>query len=292
MKRIVYTEEQRKRLSELYLSGLSVIKVAEAISLDKGVCRRELQTMGLLRTKREAQRIGGGIKYVRSDAFDTMTPDALYWIGFLYADGHIEKKAQAIKLTLSERDKEHLEKLNQFLGGFLNINDVTPKVVKDTLLKGQKTFGGKMFRIGVTDEKLYNALRRLGFTSTKTVGIIPHELLKHSKDFWRGVIDGDGWLTVSRTKGDREGVDSKMYRYPRIGLCGTKGTIEGFLEFIKENSITCKSAVKKAKREYELYSMDSSGKAAMSIMKLLYEGAEEYLDRKYQKYLDFMNNIY
>jgi hypothetical protein len=245
--------------------------------------------MGILRTKGEAQRLCMGIKYVKSDAFDILTPESLYWIGFLYADGSIEKKAPTVGVALAEVDKGHLEKFNQFLGGQLNITDCTPKK-ENRGLKGQITFGGKMFRVKVADTQLYNRLKDLGFTSNKTYSITPHDLLKYSRDFWRGVVDGDGWVGLSHSKGaNNDKPDAKVYYYPKVGLSGNNSTIDEFLNFIKISGITCASNTKKAPRENELYSMDSTGKPAMQIMNLLYKDATVYLDRKYQKYLELLS---
>ena len=79
------------------------------------------------------------------------------------------------------------------------------------------------------------------------------------------------------------------YKYQKIGLSGTEKTIDIFLKFIELNGIECKSSIKKAPRDSKVYSMDSTGKPALAIMNLLYKDATVYLDRKYQKYLDFIS---
>lgn len=283
MKRIIYTDENIEQIKTLYKQLVPITEIAKQMNTDKGAVRREIINLGLLRSKSEARRIAMGIKFVRSDAFDILTPEALYWIGFLYADGSIEKNVPTVGVSLAEIDKGHLEKFNQFLGGQLNVTETTSKN-PDRGLKGQVTFGGKMFRLKVADQKLYNKLKDLGFTSNKTYTITPHELLKSSRDFWRGVVDGDGWVGVSHTTGSNYKPDAKIYYYPKIGLSGNNNTIDEFLNFIKISEIVCASGTKKAPRENELYSMDSVGKPAIQIMNLLYKDAVVYLDRKYQKY--------
>lgn len=285
-KRTVYTTEQLTQIKELYLSGLSAVQVASRMNTDKGTCRREITTMGILRSISETRRITMGIKFVKSDAFDLLTPEALYWVGFLYADGSIEKNVPTVGVALAEVDKTHLEKFNQFLGGQLHITECTPKK-QDMTLKGRIDYSGRMFRVKVADRKLYDRLKELGFTSNKTHVIVPHELLKHSRDFWRGCVDGDGWISLSNSQGANHGIEgAKVYTYPKIGLCGNKATITEFLKFIEMNGIVCKSGVKKAPRENSLYSMDSTSKPAVAIMNLLYKDSVTYLDRKYEKYLE------
>lgn len=289
MKRTVYAEEQRVQMKELYLSGKAIVTIATEMNTDKGTLRREIMNMGILRTKGEAQRLCMGISYVRSNAFNILTPEALYWIGMLYADGFIENKTPVLGIALAETDKGHLEKFNQFLGGQLKVSDVTPKIT-DRRLKGQVTFGGKMFRVKVADRQLYDRLKQLGFTANKTYEIVPNDLLKYSRDFWRGAVDGDGWFSKSTVTVFNEALQkNKTYEYPKIGLSGNKATIEAFLKFIELSGIECQSACKKAPRENELYSMDSAGKPAIAIMNLLYKDSTVYLERKYNKYLEMIS---
>jgi hypothetical protein len=285
MKRTVYTEEQRVQMKEMYLKGLSASEIAREMKTDVGTLRREIKTMVTLRGISETRRMRMGIKYVRSDAFDILTPEALYWIGFLYADGYIQGDHPVISLGIAEIDRGHLDKLNEFLGGQLNIATIVQS--RSRTLKGQKADCANLVRLKVADIQLYNRLKELGFTPKKTHTIVPHDLLKYSRDFWRGMIDGDGWLTYSNTvyKGVKKDIH---YKYPKVGLCGNEKTIEEFLNFIKVSGIECKSQVKKAPRENGLYSMDSAGEPTIKICNLLYKDATVYLDRKHQKYLEFI----
>lgn len=292
MKRTIYTVLERAQMKELYESGMSALQVAKTMNTDNGTCRRELKEMGLLtRTKSEIARLRTGIKYVRTEAFDELTPEAMYWIGFLYADGSIGSTQNEISLTLAEQDKDHLEKLNQFWGGYLKVTDVTPKKDVSKSLKGRKTWGGKAFRVKVSDLKMYNRLKELGFTPNKTHTIVPHMLLKYSKDFWRGVVDGDGWITTCKSQGANHGMEgATIYEYPRIGLCGNEATIKEFLKFIELSGIVSNSTCKKAPRENGLYSMDAGGSSGIELMNLLYKDSTIYLERKYQKYLEFLKD--
>lgn len=287
MKRTIYTQEQIDQMKSLYLSGMAVKTIATTLSTDKGTCRRELKLAGILRTMGEAQRIAKGIKSVRSDAFDILIPEALYWIGFLYADGFIEGKVPVLGVALSEVDRDHVEKFNQFLGGYLKIAEIVQN--KGRGLKGQVNEGGTLCRVKVADVRLYNRLKELGFTSNKTYDITPHELLRYSRDFWRGVVDGDGWITKGHSIYPSVNSGDIRYEYPKMGLCGNEATIQEFLNYIRLSGIECKSGVKRAKRENSLYSMDSVGKPAVQIMNLLYKDATVYLNRKYQKYQELIS---
>lgn len=270
-------------MKDLYLSGKAIMTIAKEMDTDKGTLRREIMGMGILRTKGEAQRICMGISYVKSDAFNILTSEAMYWIGMLYADGFIESKTPVLGLALSETDKNHLQKFCQFLGGEVKITEITPKKEKWSL-KGQKENSSKMFRVKVADRQLYDRLKQLGFTANKTYDIVPHELLRNSRDFWRGCVDGDGWVCKHTVN-----IEKNSYLYCKIGLCGNETTVREFLRFIKLNGIECSSSVKKAKRENSLYSMDSTAGPAKQILNLLYKDSTVYLQRKYNKYLEMIS---
>jgi hypothetical protein len=101
----------------------------------------------------------------------------LYWIGFMLADGHISKQKN-IQINLSKNDKDHIIKLQQYLGGFKIIE--TPSIVRITL----------------SDKKTISKLSNdFGWESNKTK--IPIQIPKFLTDdgifsLIIGFIDGDG----------------------------------------------------------------------------------------------------
>jgi hypothetical protein len=56
-------------------------------------------------------------KYLNHEAFDIVTNDAAYWIGFLFADGSViqqQKGAPQVQLRLSEVDRATLRSSANF----------------------------------------------------------------------------------------------------------------------------------------------------------------------------------
>jgi RIO-like serine/threonine protein kinase len=108
------TEDQKTRVVELYASGQSTVQIARRFQVSVTTINHLLHRRNVVlrgRRKRSAYQL-------RHDAFDELTPDAAYWIGFLFADGSIigRGKSARIQVRLSERDREHLVKLRRFLG--------------------------------------------------------------------------------------------------------------------------------------------------------------------------------
>ena len=123
-------------------------------------------------------------RQLRQDAFDELTPDAAYWIGFLFADGSVVGRGESavVQTRLSECDREHLVKLRSFLGSTHKIGAAPAG-----------NYGGyrsrPSVRLSVPAGRLARRLLSLG----RYEGPIDSTLIR-SRDFWRGVVDGDGSL--------------------------------------------------------------------------------------------------
>jgi hypothetical protein len=147
------------------------------------------------------------------NAFDIITDDAAYWIGFLFADGSIfrsRKEVLRVQVRLSEVDKSQLVKFREFLGSTHAIG---------TCPAGN--FGGyasrPSVRFSVGSERLANRLLELG----RYEGPIARELAT-SRHFWRGVVDGDGSIFTTKTG------------YTGFGVVGSRRLLDAFLGFLKD----------------------------------------------------------
>lgn len=274
--RIQITDSRVVQAIEMYKSGKAVKPICKELQMDGATLLRFLDELGLRRTRSEAIRGCKSIAKINDNALDILSPEALYWIGFLYADGHIPKDRPRISLTLSEIDKDHLVKFGNFFGENLPLTH--------TVKKGLGSHGyinNDAFRVQFSSRSIYNTLVSLGFTSRKTWDITPHDLLKSSRDFWRGVIDGDGYLGYKKYKG--------LNRYATLSLCGHEQTTNAFLVFLRENGIEPKAKSLKASNRDYLWTVTISTNIARDAATLLYQGASVYLDRKYEKYLSWID---
>jgi len=268
-KKLLITDFRVKRAIVLYKSGMSIPKFCKLLRMDPETIANLFKVHGIFRPLSESIRKGksGGV-FLNDDALDVLTPDALYWIGFLYADGSVSKDRPRMSLTLSEIDKAHLSKYSKFFN-----------TVDATYIKPQKTQDGYMgnpsYRVTFSSSKIWSVLKSLGFTSRKTYDITPHELLINSRDFWRGVIDGDGWVIC------QEKVNG-------VGICGHENTVKSFLEFIRKCGVDTKTTALRSKKSKHLWYCEIHSHKAVSSLRILYEGAATYLDRKYDKYQEIL----
>lgn len=258
-------EEKRRECFEkvlsLYQEGKSQIFIEKELNLTRKTIREFLKSKDVKYRNLSNQ---AHIRYeteIDHNVFDELTCEALYWIGMLYTDGHIEQNKEAsIELTLHNNDIDHLEKFKAFLKSNRNVK------------KGK----GDCSRMRVNSKKIRDRLVDLGFTHNKSVSIIPHDLLKQSKDFWRGCIDGDGGIYYNK----------KTCKTQHLFFCGTLETILEFI-FFCSTDVNIKHKIPTKALGNNHYRVSYYGEDAKKIANHLYKDSCISLDRKYQIYKNF-----
>jgi len=206
------------------------------------------------------------------------TEEKAYWLGFIYADGYITKRGNYVGLALAQRDKSHLEKLVRTLQ-----TDYTIKEYKVTNGYGK---GNTFCRLILCSEIMKTDLVSKGVLINKSLKlifpsfqIVPVELIRH---FIRGYFDGDGSLS-------HYGPNNKNHF--TIKICGTyeflsnlKSCLRDALELGGLGSI-CKST-NNNKNNY--YLTIGGNIQVTAVLNHLYKNATIYLERKYFRYLHFL----
>lgn len=209
------------------------------------------------------------------------TSDKAYWLGFLYADGCINSyyqndklKSMTLEIGLCYKDKGHLEKFKECLETNVPISDKTNKI-------GGKEY--KSSRIQLCNTKICYDLCDLGCTPRKTYDlkfptydIVPYEYMR---DFLRGFFDGDGCIHISEMKGKP---------HIQLNISGVSTMLESIVDFlIVEKIIRKKPKIYQDNRSNAcnvyFYGTDTN----KELLDYLYKDSDIYLDRKYQKYVDF-----
>ena len=218
--RISWREEQIDYIVKHYNQNHNVKELANLFSTSQASMRSLLHKQGIntiLTCDKEK------ILHPRnSDYFEIIdSPDKAYWLGFLYADGYVNKKKHQLRINLQKKDEEHLQKFLKALGA-------TNTSVKYTT----KKMDGKIYEgayIAFGDKKMVDDLINKGCIQSKslvikfpTEDIVPEHLLSH---FIRGVYDGDGTITYqthSITK----------LKYFSMGILGTEDLLQGIQKFL------------------------------------------------------------
>lgn len=209
-----------------------------------------------------------------------------YWLGFLYADGHIEPiyrkdriKAFRIELALSILDKNHLKNF---------IKDLSSDVL---ITERKQTLNGKEYdscRVRINNTKICRDLMVLGCSTKKSltlefpnINIVPDELLSH---FIRGYFDGDGCIHYSeRPYVDKRNSKEYINKQIILSIVGTKIFLDEIInklnynvqfEFVKKPNCGKASEIRVCKHEDIIY-----------FYNYIYDDATIFLDRKKDKFI-------
>jgi hypothetical protein len=256
-KRIWLTPEQKNEVALRYAAGEPAPAIAESL----GVCSNNIyNTVRRLGLKiRDPSTAASRISY-KKDAFDVVTPESAYWIGFLFADGWTyeqkRKAAPIISVGLAARDRGHLVKLRDFLGSGHAISEIKNKNSKFGEFPGA--------RLTISSRELYDALCVHGMRN-KSLDRVATPELSRSKDFWRGLIDGDGYLGIPAQK-------------IRFGLCGGRVILEQFMAFLANHGIGHRTTIR---AQGKIFRIDMNCGPAEAAIRLFYsEPLCAALDRK------------
>ena len=260
-----FTDEQEAEIARIYLSGVSAKEIARRYNLPgKDSILGALKRQGVeQRPPSERNRL----YKIDPTAFDVITPDAAYWWGFLYADGHVGRE-KTLQVALARRDRGHLEKLLIFLHSEFPIDDYISK----------NSFGNyPQSRIAPTERYLAKRLLSLGLSSPrefdKVMSNIPDSVIHH----WiRGYFDGNG--SVGEGNGR-----------PTIKFCATEPVCEWMRDqFAKHAGRNAQQKIYKHCKS-PVYYLEYSGRLQMiEVYNYMYQDATVWLDRKYEKFQKLM----
>lgn len=234
-----------------------------------------------IRTQRESVILKNEVskKYNNnSDYFSTESPNMAYIMGFIAADGTIRKNSNLIKITLSARDRELLEKIKEEIGIEVEIKDYTTNK------------GYACSTLAWTDKKHKEDLAKYSIVPAKTFTLQPPTKLKREYwiDYIRGYFDGDG--SVNNIKNSNGRGNGSI----RWQLCSaTKELVDWVVDFLYEEYGVPKVSVQTRIRNNEkpLYIVQYSSRASRIIYQALYSEHSLCLNRKKEIFDNLMTLI-
>lgn len=186
--------------------------------------------------------------------FDTLTPRSAYFLGLVQADGGVNRRTNNLRVSLKGSDADLLRifarelEYDGPLPEYLNF-DRYPAVL-----------------LSVYSLHMTNTLvNQWGIVSPKVYTASTHPDLLYDRDYWRGVIDGDGSLSED---GNRRS----------LSLVGSRMMCDQFLSLLQTHGLGARISVKQHKNIYRVR-LGSYGESCMAA-KILYEDAEIALERK------------
>lgn len=139
---------------------------------------------------------------------EPLSDEALYWIGYIRADGYIRQSTNRTGFVRFSQTQEHPVK------EFHTFMEVTSKIVVRDKAGG---FASNNKAYIATARKPYHRFVELGVKKNLREDIF------QSRHFWRGLIDGDGSVNLNCRYGRT---------YPTLQLCSEKySDLENFLTY-------------------------------------------------------------
>lgn len=262
----MYTHE----IITLYQEGYSLNKLKEKFNYSPEKIKSILRKNSIhIRTRSEQTSITNQIrgKKVNHLYFDSIDNTEKAWLlGFLAADGNIASDRNRIKISLSSVDREILEKIKTILNSEREIIDY----------ETNQGFGVSELSWSSANQKIQ--LAKFGIVPNKTYKEMHIPQFKNIEFLFAyilGYYDGDGCF---RNDG----------KYCRIEICSYREELlQDFANVIKEYLLIDKKPLKDKNRQ-NYYTLTYSTEDAIKIINYCYQICPIYLQRKYNKYQEWL----
>ena len=269
--KIIFTPEQQEQIKEMYVNGLSSVKIGKAFGMSHHTILNFLHENHIDVDQKRFVR-----KYKLNEHYldDIDTQEKAYIFGFLCADGNNNPSKSTISMCLQEGDKNILERIRQCFDSEkpLEFIDYTNKHDFGYTYQNQ-------WRINLFSSYLCKKLEEHGMMPKKSVYLkfpnLSEDLIPH---FVRGYFDGNG--TISWQK----------YRTLGIGLVSTKEFCLQ-LQQIVHSSLNIVSKLHESQNHNGITTdfTITRHEGSIKFLHWIYKDATIYLQRKYDKYIAYCN---
>ena len=276
------TEQEIKDIIRLYTEEkMSISKLRPLFKLQFEDIKQVLIDNGIQpRSHRDSRKI---YDYDESYFSRIDTPDKAYWLGFIYADGFITKRANGspvFGITLAE--SEPLEKIkkamksNKPIGMYKKTNSYSNKSIEYKLAFCSKQLVEDLEKWGCVENKTF----KLKFPDFLNENLIPH--------FIRGYFDGDGsvYLHTQKTNG-------KEYIMLGSQFSGIKSFLEEMIKHFNFLHDDEKCLYQDTRKETDCWRIQlNSNLRTLKLYHYMYKDCPENicLSRKRKKFEDFIKD--
>lgn len=201
--------------------------------------------------------------------FQTENKNMAWLLGFIASDGCIEKDRNVIKISLSNIDREILEKIKQEISLESKVKDYVDNA------------GFSKSKLQWSSEQHKKDLASYGIIPQKTFNLkCPNKLNNQFIiDYIRGYWDGDGSITI--IKNNYNSLEWQI-------TSATKEILEFFVEYLyKEYDIPKVNIHEFIRDNHTLYILQYSTQSSLKLYHIMYDNISEkdlFISRKKEKY--------
>ena len=258
------TDELGKDLISKYKNGNSLSKLSKIYNISITVISKYFKRNGITIINRQNQ-----CKFNQSIFDNIDTDEKAYWLGFIFADGYISSTRYSFELSLSIKDRDHLERFNDFM-----------EYSGDNIKVSPATFRNKQFircRWSIVNKHLWNTLNNLGCIPNKYTKLDFQKTLpkKYIPSFIRGYFDGDGCIT-----GTPISINTT--------ILGTDSFLNGIINYFKTLDNDFKYSMLVDKRMSMTKVLRIHKKSIKLFFDVIYKNNTICLIRKYNRFIDLL----
>lgn len=253
------TKKQDKQIYKLYNKGYTPDEIGKKFDITDNTVRYSVKRQGgTLRSLSQSLR-----KYTFDHNFFEIidTEAKAYFLGFYLADGNVWQNK--VQLSIHPQDSYIINSFIKYINGNNKVHFYTKQNLNVAkLVLNSSKMVNDLISHGIIYRKTYKLIK---------VPLVPDSLEKH---FWRGVLDGDGWVMITNKGTSIE-----------TGICNMqKIVIEHFKRFLEKNNIT---PGKICHANQKIYKIGLSAVNAIRFLDLIYNESslDLRLTRKYKKYV-------
>ena len=203
---------------------------------------------------------------INSNFFKVWSSEMAYIIGFITADGNLQRAKQGYHLHIACDDYDIIEKMKK------SLQSSTP-------IRKKMRFNGKIsYSLRFSDKLIFKDLMRLGVTPRKSLTIKPPSMpKKYVWDYIRGFFDGDGCVYISKATPYPSKLHTLFYTGSLHMAQFLLRTINQYLKKYEGNIMK--------KKDKNAYVLHFGQKHSEVIFHYMYDRATIFMDRKYNIFL-------
>lgn len=269
---IVFTQEEKERIVKFYVEEkLSTPKIGKIMNCSYNKIVRTLNEFNIKRTNNGLRKYNLNENYF--DIIDT--PNKAYILGLICADGCNFPPKGTVFISLQESDKDLLEKIRK------EIHSECPlKFVDQSKRTNSNYTYNNMYTMSMYSKHMCSSLEKLGVVKNKSLVLkypdIPNNLHSH---FLRGYFDGDGSI-YRHVKKENNKMITLTFTSTEKFCVKAKEIIENELNIrCAIYDASCHNGITKV--------LTITGAAAKKLLDWMYNDADLYLERKYNRYIEY-----
>ena len=257
-------------LIERYQNGESARKICLDMPFAEDVALKVLRDFDIPIKTRKENRFSMGFTINENAFSDVNEPECAYFYGWLLTDGTLTKRqyGHQVSISIKKTDFKVLEALSSY------IDNGCPVRYRERLDKRTNNVYSSC-SYSFSQQFLMERLMGFGLSERKSTKEYCPECFILSRHFWRGVLEGDGFL-------------SKLKDHTRMQICGSEQLCNQWLNYCKSVVPDMHMTIKADPKGNGLFNAYSGRfKECKAVLDSLYLGVPEHLrlERKYNLYL-------